>query len=158
MAKAKKKKEKTHKEPEHKEVIQAQHKFTEKEQVDISQELCREIQRHGELESQLKHVQSDFKSKMKGIQSHIDELSNKINSGYEFRPLEVKVEFFPKEGTKKYFHPKSGELIRSEAMTPSDFQLTLPVPEPKKKEKEEAPLNPVINDEEAEEIEKVIGE
>lgn len=139
-------KKKTPKKPEQPEVIEtidAPHKFTDPERLELANTLAQATQKLTGLEEDKKRITSDFKAQIDGEQARANSVATKLNNGYELRQTECRLLFFPKKGVKQYYRLDNGELVKEATMSSGDFQLSLPVKEPKPGE----PIGPSVGNE-----------
>jgi hypothetical protein len=106
------------------------YQFTELELKEKATQLARECREMEEVENEKKQINSDLKSKLDGHQAKISNLSNNINNGYEYRYIDCEVVLNkPIDGEKQIIRKDTGELVKQEAMTPSELQEELPLEE-----------------------------
>lgn len=101
-------------------------KFTEVEITQFGRDLAHQTIELTALESDKKRVVSDFAAKISSKESDISVLTNKIQSGYEYRMVPV-IEHFdqPKPGRKQIVREDTGEVVGTEPMTQADLQTEL---------------------------------
>lgn len=114
------------------EQIQAPYTFNSEEVLKMGVEMRGHMTAADELRDQLKNSTADFKLRIGNHESSVKQLRIKLDSGQETRPVEAVVQFHtPKKNEKTFLHPESKEVIRTEQMTPADFQLPMFKPDPK---------------------------
>jgi hypothetical protein len=89
-------------------------KLTEVEVLVYSKTIAKQCAEKGRVEDQKKEVVSEFTTKINRITAEINELSRKINNGYEYRDVECWKEYLWDDGVKNIFRKDTGELVRSE--------------------------------------------
>ena len=102
-------------------------KLTTEEFVSKGKEISREQNEMVRLMSNLKEVSSDFKAKIAQKEAAINCLSITISNGYEYRDVDCQYTYRPDAGLKDLYRNDTGEMVRTEAMTPEDFQEVLPL-------------------------------
>lgn len=116
------------------------HTFTDDEVVVFAKELSQKTRRLGELQSELKKVQSSFKAKITEEESGIMVLSNQINDGWEMRTMDCIVTMnMPTRGRKLVTRADNGDYVREAAMDADDLQMKL----------DDAPMLPEVGSEDA---------
>jgi hypothetical protein len=113
------------------EQIQAPYVFTPDEIMEMGTQMRGHMTSIDELTAQMKQSAADFKLRIGSHTNSVQQLRNKCDSGQETRPMEAVVKFnHPKKGEKTFIHPETKEEIRSEPMTPADWQLPMFKPAP----------------------------
>ncbi len=97
-------------------------KLTTKEKADYASELAKDSIELRETEEKKKEVMSDFGAQAKKLESNISVLSRKVNTGEEWRGVEVQWICYFKTGKKKKVRLDTGEIIRVEDVTTEDRQ------------------------------------
>jgi DUF1365 family protein len=97
-------------------------KLTQTEMLDKAKELSRANQDIVSLESSMKSMASEFKSKIQGKEAEIDILSQAISNGYEYRPVECYWDYDWKGGKKHLVRTDTGESVRVEDISQSERQ------------------------------------
>lgn len=125
-------KNKENKETKPKEVvfesIEAKHEFTQDEKIGLLETLAGAHHEVQGLQDQAKTSAQDWKLRIKVVEDRIADISNKATSGYELRKTECSVEYNSKKGKKTYFRVSDNKEIETRDMTPSDFEMLLPLP------------------------------
>jgi|SRR5579863_1448988 len=102
--------------------------FTTEERAEKSDRLARAISLKVEADEEFKAVKSQFKDRIDGLELEIAKLARQINLGYEHR--NVACEFLldsPTLGRKTLVRLDiPGEVVRTEDMTDSDKQMSIP--------------------------------
>ena len=75
-----------------------------------------------DAESTLKSVQAQYKAKIAAAEAVFSSEASKYRSGYEHRPVEVRVEFDHERGTVERFRTDTFEMIESRRMTTFEAQ------------------------------------
>lgn len=118
--------EKTIKPDTVKEKTKAKYSFTARELGELGKKLATTRKDIARLEDELDSVKASYKHKINVIELDQDEICRKLDDGYEMIDVQAIVTFNePVSGRKTYRHEDTGELIREEAMTYSDFQLPM---------------------------------
>lgn len=123
------------------ETAQVEYHFTGDEIAAMNNDLLGHMNIIDDLERQAKQAAADFKLRAASSKNAIAQLRNKLTSKSEPRAKVVKVTFDPPNKKKSLWDPESGAFIRTEDMTPADWQLPL-FKEPKKEEPAKAPTPP----------------
>lgn len=118
--------------------ITAEHKFTDAERLEIAAQLAEKISEKGRLEESKKNLTSQMKSEIDAAETEIELLSQKINTGKEFRDFFCRVEFDYDAKVKNYYDDLTGLFIKKEAMTAHDLQTKLALDEEAKEAEEES--------------------
>lgn len=91
---------------------------------------------------EIERIQSESK-RVAGLRTEILELSHKLNSGVDFRAVEIDVQLdIPHVGRKTIFRKDTGELVIEEAMNENERQTELPLGAPSNI----LPMNPTTNE------------
>jgi len=98
-------------------------KLTESEILERAKDMTKVMQQRDQLQSELKAIKDDFKSKIERKNADISLFSNQISTGMEWVTKECEVEMHPKQGVKKFYF--EGVMVAEETMTKEDFQLTI---------------------------------
>lgn len=131
-------------EPQKFEFIPVKHSFDATERDELGKSLAQHVEAKNRLEEEKKNITADFSNRIKVELANINQLSLKVNAGYEMRDTECRVEFNSPKRKKKYYNRSTGKLICEMDMKPSDLVLEFPgMPTGKetkkdKKEKEKA--------------------
>lgn len=113
------------------EQIQAPHLFGAEEIMTMGAEMRQHMTAADELRDQAKQSAADFKLRIGNHENAVKQLRLKCDSGQETRPMEAIVKFnHPAKGQKTFLHPQTNAEIRSEQMTPADWQLPMFKPAP----------------------------
>lgn len=75
-----------------------------------------------DAEATLKSVSAQYKAKIASAEAMVGAEASKIRSGYEFRPVEVRVEFDHERGTVERFRTDTFEMIEGRRMTTFEAQ------------------------------------
>lgn len=107
---------------EKKETRSLQVKLTEKELLDLSRELVKNIQELRDKENRKKEFAKIIDGEICGYKTHIDLLSMKIANGYEYKDIECTWEQYPNEELKRLSRDDTGEVVKTEQLTKEDRQ------------------------------------
>lgn len=114
------------------------YEFSEAELLEIGKQLGRSSQELETLEDNKKAVTSQLKAQIDGKQAEVSGLSNKMNSGCEYRYIDTRIEYnHPSPGIKTTIRNDTGAIIRTEVMSDDEKQLELDF-EKEQKEREES--------------------
>ena len=108
-----------------KELKNVKHVFSRDEKEKISQDLVGELAKQSGLEAEAKQVKSSYTAKLDEASARIGAYTQQLQSGFEMRLMECRVEYRPKDKKKDFFRTDSGELVVTEDMTQEDFQINL---------------------------------
>ncbi len=90
---------------------------------ELGQTLAREAQVVYDLEKRKKEMDAEMAAQIKAANGRVQDLTTKINNGYELREIEVLVLFDePKSGMKRVVRIDTNEIVREEAMTLEEKQ------------------------------------
>ena len=102
------------------------YKFSEKELREKSEKLAQDCREKRETEEAKKQITSDLKAKIDAFDASISQISNHINSGYEFRYIECDVHLNdPDPGFKSIVRKDTFEVVKVEPMTAAELQEEL---------------------------------
>lgn len=102
--------------------------FTPEELLAIAKKLAEANADFTRAEEDKKAVTSQLKAKCDSIAARVSELSGKINSGFEYRQVNVVTKYDdPKTGTKTTYRLDKNEVVEVEAMTLAELQGELPL-------------------------------
>jgi hypothetical protein len=104
--------------------------FTDAEITDAAKELARAAQQRASLEQRKKEVDSQLKADIEAQNSIVGRLSSYINTGYEYRDIECRVELdTPEVGKKRIVRLDTEEEVKVVPMTDMDRQMRLELQE-----------------------------
>ncbi len=103
------------------------HKFTPEEQNELQRTLARKIEEVSQTETDKKAAVSQFTARINQIRTEVNALAVSVNQGYTFLPMECRVIYYWKKGTKETIHPETGEILKEEKITESERQEMLPI-------------------------------
>ncbi len=111
--------------------VSLRHNFTDPEYREIGVKLNIARTNYTTLETELKTLSTDYKARIGQQEAVVDEMSNKLGTGYEMRQTKVQVVFNASKG-RKYFYAlddkKRKTAVGEADMMPSDFQVeALPI-------------------------------
>lgn len=107
--------------------IDAKHKFTPDEKVELSEQMARLTQMRREAEDAKKASASQYKSQIEEYDARLNGISERINQGYEMRSTKCYVEFDYPSKTKFYFSVQTGQEVDQRPMSENDFQTELEI-------------------------------
>lgn len=105
-----------------------QYQFTPEELIALGKELGESQIKLRQLDDDRKMVADEWKAKISFAEAHIDSLSNKTSSGYEYRDIECTVTMdSPAPGDKTITRNDTGEIVKIMPMDESEKQEELPL-------------------------------
>lgn len=105
-----------------------QYRFTEAELIALGKELGESQLKLRQLDDDRKMVADEWKAKISFAEAHINSLSNKTSSGYEYRDIECTVTLnTPVDGDKTVTRNDTGEIVKIMPMDESEKQDELPL-------------------------------
>jgi len=100
--------------------------LTEPELAELGKQQARLLQDIGELVMQKKVAVDEFKSAIGEKQKQVEDISKRINLGLERQDIECDVLLdTPEKGRKSFVAVATGQIVRVEEMTASDYQSRL---------------------------------
>ena len=106
------------------------YEFSDAEITDAAKELARAAQQRASLEQRKKEVDSQLKADIEAQNSIVGRLSSYINTGYEYRDIECRIELdTPEPGKKRIVRVDNGEEVKVVPMTDADKQTSLDLQE-----------------------------
>lgn len=109
--------------------IDARHKFTDAERVELSEKMARFTSLKREAEDNKKASAAQYKYEIEQLESQINSICGKINEGYEMRSTKCHVEMDFDMRLKRYYSVQTGDLVDERAMNDNDLQQDLPMEE-----------------------------
>jgi len=104
--------------------------FTPHETTENAQSLARRNRAFAEHQLRKKQLAADLKTQEEALNEEIARLSRYVTDGYDFRMVECTVIFnSPKTGLKEIVRLDTGELVRTDKMSPAELQDELPLSE-----------------------------
>jgi len=97
--------------------------FSDEERIDMSKQLAAEIQNKQKLEDSKKAVVSQYGSQINEKQEGINQLANKLASGYEFRKIGCSIQWHTPDRNKKTIIREDTGAEWVERMTEYDHDL-----------------------------------
>lgn len=108
------------------ETIQAPHKFSIDEKLNLSDALLAAMSNKDQIESEFDCAKAEFKSREKKADDEIGDITRKLRLGFEMRPTRAIIQFnTPEHGRKTFVREDTGEFIRDEQMTFADQERPL---------------------------------
>lgn len=105
-------------------------KLNEKEKLEVGRTLADQTVEKAQLEAAMKRVGSDFKAKIAAKDADISINSNKLQTGIEYRQVNVKARLnTPEPGQKTIIRQDTFEPVRTCNMTATELQRNLPFEE-----------------------------
>lgn len=102
--------------------------FTEPELVALGKELGESQLKLRQLDDDRKMVADEWKAKISSAEAHINSLSNKTSSGYEYRDIDCTITLDdPIPGDKTMRRNDTGETVKIMQMDESEKQPELPL-------------------------------
>ena len=102
--------------------------FTKDEKIELGKEVADLLRRLKNIESQKKSATADFAAREKQTALEIDDLSRKIEDGFEMRRENCIVQYDDPTHMVHFIqeHDTSGVIIKQRKMTPNELQRALP--------------------------------
>lgn len=102
--------------------------FTLEEKVELGLKVAEQVRKLKRIESQKKSAAADFTAREKQANLEIDELTRKIDDGFEMRRENCIVQYDDATHMVHFIleHDESGFIIKQRKMTPSEMQRALP--------------------------------
>lgn len=97
--------------------------FTAVEVHNLSTELARKNLEQQEVENEAKSVASQYTSNLKVIKSEVNKLSRMVSDGFEYRDVEVDIDYHKPEAGKKTVTRKDNGMVSVEKMDPYEWNL-----------------------------------
>jgi hypothetical protein len=120
------------------------YEFSDAEITDAAKELARAAQQRASLEQRKKEVDSQLKADIEAQNSIVGRLSSYINTGYEYRDIDCRIELdMPEPGKKRIVRVDNGEEVKVVPMTDADKQTSLDLQE---KADEVEKKEPIVTD------------
>lgn len=111
--------------------------FTKAELLSLGKELGESQLKLRQLDDDRKMVADEWKAKISSAEAHINSLSNKTSTGYEYRDVSCTVTFDdPAPGEKTVRRDDTGDIVKVMLMHESEKQDELPFEEETKPEAE----------------------
>lgn len=102
--------------------------FTETELIALGKELGESQLKLRQLDDDRKMVADEWKAKISSAEAHINSLSNKVSSGYEYRDIECTVTYnTPVLGDKTITRNDTMAIVKIMPMDESEQQNELPL-------------------------------
>jgi hypothetical protein len=102
--------------------------FTQDELIALGKELGESQLKLRQLDDDRKMVADEWKAKISSAEAHINSLSNKVSSGYEYRDIECTVTLnAPINGEKTITRNDTGAIVKIMLMDDSEKQEELPL-------------------------------
>lgn len=106
----------------HTEKIKARYEFTEDEKDQMARTMAAKQNTFNELELELHLFKSKMKQRMDPIQEDINSLCQKVNSGFETREYNCRVEVDYQESVVTYRDTETEKIIESRKLSPEERQ------------------------------------
>lgn len=99
--------------------------FSDAEKLAIGQRAAQAHSRIAGLKDELKSINMDFKSKIKGHETELSTATEQMNSGFEMREMECNVLYNrdAKPPFKAFYRVDNGSFVRRENMNTSDLSM-----------------------------------
>jgi len=115
-----------------KETINLECKLTDKEKLEYSKQISEAITRRAGIEDTLKAIQSQKKAEIAEHEEKINRLASYINSGFEYRMIECKIEYDFKAKERRWIRSDNKEITKTDIIPEKDLQEELALKNPKK--------------------------
>lgn len=105
--------------------------FTKDEKIELGQEVSRLLEKLKRIERQKKSAAAEFAAREKQAALEIDDLTRKIDDGFEMRRENCIVRYDDATNMVHFVleYDESNFIIKQRKMTPSEMQRTLPIKE-----------------------------
>lgn len=101
--------------------------FKDEEKQVLALDLANRQVDKGIVEDERRSKMSEYKDRLDRISMDINKLSRCLIDGYEFRDFECHVDIDWATNTKSFIDVKSGAVIATRALAPSDYQLKMDI-------------------------------
>lgn len=115
-----------------KETINLECKLTDKEKLEYSKQISEAITRRAGIEDTLKAIQSQKKAEIAEHEEKINRLASYINSGFEYRMIECKIEYDFKAKERRWIRGDNKEIAKTDIIPEKDLQEEFKLKNPKK--------------------------
>ncbi|AXE16239.1 hypothetical protein DR864_00405 [Runella rosea] len=112
--------------PEKTERVQYKHIFTEKELLELGEQLNKQLREKNQMELDKKSAVSTWKSRIEAKDAEINITGNFPNDRYKFEPVEAKKMIDASTLCWNYFHPENWELIETVKLTTKEVREYFP--------------------------------
>jgi hypothetical protein len=103
------------------------YQFTHDEIHAMGADLARVATEHRNIDNERKAIASEFKAKLDGKSAEIEMISSHINSGFQHKYVDCKCVYNdPQPGFKTTYRHDSGEIVKTESMSPDELQVVIP--------------------------------
>ena len=102
--------------------------FTKDELIELGRLVAEQVRRLKTIESQKKSAAAEFTAREKQAALEIDDLTRKIDDGFEMRRENCVVHYDEPTHMVHFIleHDESGNIVKQRKMTPSEMQRSLP--------------------------------
>jgi len=102
------------------------HHFSDQEILEMSRSMARDNQELSAIEEAQKKAVADYKAQIQAKENTIQDLSRRINNGYEYRMIECELRYHtPEKGMAQLVRLDSGEVVRERRMETHELQEVL---------------------------------
>lgn len=99
--------------------------LTDEERASFGRMAAHEVKEHNAIETEKKQVVADFGARLKESRKQIDTLSEKVDTGIEWRGVECRVQIDRYLGRVKITRTDTGEVIEDRPMTHDEGQTRM---------------------------------
>ena len=92
---------------------------------DIATAMCKTQEDKDEVEADKKEHNKQCAAKLESLENRMSELVSRFRKGYDEKNIKCVMMLDFEQGIKNFVSEESGEVIASEAMQPSDYQMKL---------------------------------
>ena len=110
---------------ERKKTLNLECELTDAERLIYSKKLAGALTDKSRSEDRLKSFQTQMKAEIAGYEANINMLSDKINTGHEFRDVECAVEWLWEKGEKHFIRIDTGEVAKVHVISEGEQQEEL---------------------------------
>ena len=108
-----------------KEIKSLKHEYDPQERADIADKLADAVNEKSRLTDEKKSVTSRIGSRIAEQDAIINDCSEGLRSGFEFRPTDCETTYFFKEGNVETLRSDTGEQVEFRDMRPDERQMDL---------------------------------
>jgi hypothetical protein len=111
---------------------EARYDFTQQEIRELGRDMAREAQGVYDARAQKVATVAELSSLIKSAEKRVSDFAEKINCGYELRPIEcIEILDSPRPGRKSVVRTDTQEVLEETAMSESELQESFAFPEGK---------------------------
>jgi hypothetical protein len=108
-----------------KEILDLECFLTDEEKLKYSKQMAEAFTNKCRAEDAMKSFSSQKKAEIQNLESAVNLLADKLNSGKEYRPIECMVEYNFDDKTKRWIRNDTQEIIKEDIITEEELQEEL---------------------------------